>query len=101
MISILLLEPKYLEHLKAIFRTLCPSASVLAYGSRVKSNSHDGSDLDLAIVSEQDINISKIKTAISNSNIPFLVDILNFNTLPQSFQDEILKQNVLIYQGKK
>ncbi|QCD52672.1 nucleotidyltransferase domain-containing protein [Campylobacter sp. RM16192] len=97
----ILLAPKYIERLKTIFKTLCPSVSVLAYGSRIKTNSHDGSDLDLAIISEQNINIAKIKTAISDSNIPFLVDILSFNILPQNFKDEILKQNVVIYQGEK
>ena len=98
----LFLKEKHLKILKQIFDKHCPHAIVLAYGSRIKRQAHSGSDLDLAITNFNEIEYSifDIKQAIQESNIPFLVDIFNLKHLPESFQKEILKENIVIY-GKK
>ena len=97
----LFLKENHLKILKDIFDSLCPNCAILAYGSRIKNEAHDGSDLDLAIINNfGDYNISEIQEEIKNSNLPFLVDIFEFSALPQNFQDEILKENVVIYNGK-
>lgn len=92
------IDNESLSILKKIFKKYCPNAQVLAYGSRIKNDFHSGSDLDLAIknLSSND-DISQIKELIRESNIPFLVDINEFETLPQSFKEEIEKENVVIF----
>ena len=65
-----------------------------AYGSRIDGFAHSGSDLDIAIVGEGDISV--LKTALEESNIPFLVDVVKFENLPESFQKEILKKYVVL-----
>ena len=92
--SCLMLEQKYLKELKKIFQQIIPDAQVWAYGSRVDGTAHDGSDLDIAVVGTGDI--TKLKTAIQESNIPFLVDVVKFENLPESFQKEILKKYVVL-----
>ena len=57
-------------------------------------SAHSGSDLDIAIVGEGDISV--LKTALEESNIPFLVDVVKFENLPESFQKEILKKYVVL-----
>lgn len=97
----LFLEEKYLKILTEIFDKYCPNATVVAYGSRIKNEAHSGSDLDLAIINfdeeEEEYSLFDIRQAIHDSNIPFLVDIFILDTLPESFQKEINKENIVIY----
>lgn len=92
------LKQEYIDELRKIFKNYCPKAEIWAYGSRVKNSSHSGSDLDLVIKSFNEENkfTWELKEIIDNSNIPFLVDIHQFDKLPKSFQDEILKDYVKI-----
>ncbi len=94
----LLIDSKYLEVLQNIFKEYCPGAQVYAYGSRVSGKAHSGSDLDLTIKNfPPEKYLFELKEIISESNIPFLVDINIFENLPQSFKDEIEKNNIKIY----
>ena len=95
----LFLKQQYLAELTDIFAKYCPKAEIWAYGSRVKGNFHDGSDLDLCIkdFGNQDCTVSKLKNLIDNSNIPILVDISEYDSLPASFQQEVNKLKVIIY----
>ncbi len=94
----LFVKPKHLKILTDIFSSYCPGATVLAYGSRIDGTAHDGSDLDLAVKNfGKDKKLYELKTLISESNVPFLVDINVFENLPASFQEEIEKNNIKIY----
>lgn len=99
----LLIKPKYLKMLNDIFESYCPTAEIWAYGSRLNGNAHDGSDLDLIVKSfnSNECYITELQDIIANSNIPFLIDIHQFDFLPKSFQNEILKKYVIIYDGKE
>lgn len=67
---------------------------VRVFGSRVNGRAHSGSDLDLVLCSEDeqplDINeFMQFKEDLRASNIPFLVDVLDWNRMPDYFQDNI------------
>ncbi len=85
-----------------IFKFYCPNAIVWAYGSRINGKAHDGSDLDLVVrdFGAKDLKLSKLRELINDSNIPFLVDINEFDKLPDYFKTEILKDYVEIYNKK-
>ena len=85
-----------------IFDNYCPNAEIWAYGSRIKRNAHSGSDLDLVVknFNSQTAKLSELKQLINDSNVPFLVDINEFDKLPKSFREEILKDYVLVYLNK-
>ena len=90
------------EHLKMlidIFESYCPNAEIWAYGSRIKNDSHEGSDLDMVVktFNDKNKNISELSQLLNDSNIPFLTDISEFNKLPDYFQQEILKDYVIIF----
>lgn len=94
----LYIKEQHLKMLIEIFDSFCPGVEVLAYGSRIDGTAHDGSDLDLAVKNfDTTKSFYKLKNLLTESNIPFLVDINIFETLPQSFQDEIMKNNIKIY----
>ena len=82
--------------LKDILNSYCPDADIWAYGSRVHGDAHSGSDLDLVVKDfhSKTANLFKLKELLSESNIPFIVDIHEFDKLPKSFQDEILKNYI-------
>jgi predicted nucleotidyltransferase len=71
------------------------SVKILAYGSRVNNKAHDMSDLDLALVSKnnQKIDIDKFlqfKSELQNSNIPILIQIIDWFRVPKTFHKSIL-----------
>jgi len=94
----LFLDEKYLAEIRAIIGRLYPQAVVWAFGSRVDGTAHQNSDLDLAVVDfgRPAGDISILRKALRESNVPFPVDILNYKLLPKSFQDEIAKRYVVI-----
>ena len=83
----------YLNEIINIFKNYCPNAEIWVYGSRLNGESHEGSDLDLIVKNFNDdtLNLAELKRRLNNSNVPFLIDINEFDRLPQSFQEEILK----------
>ena len=92
-------KQEYLNELKNIFSNYCPKAEIWAYGSRLTNDCHSGSDLDLTVKTFNDENkyLQELKELLNDSDIPFLIDINIFDNLPQSFQDEILKNYVKIF----
>ena len=97
----LFIKPEHLKMLTDIFDSYCPKAEIWGYGSRIKGEAHSGSDLDLAVknFNDENLHIWELKELVQESNIPFLVDINEFDKLPKSFQDEILKDYVIIYKN--
>lgn len=99
--SKLFIKPQYLKMLNEILEKYCPKAEIWAYGSRIKSDAHNGSDLDLVVKSFNSDNcyLFELKELLSESNIPFIIDIHEFDLLPKSFQQEIEKDYVVIKDG--
>ena len=97
------LPAHWITILDDIFKQWCPEFEVWAYGSRVTGQHHDGSDLDLVLIhpKQPDTIPCKywldIKTAITESNIPIMVDILDWSRLPKTFQDEIAQHKVKLF----
>ncbi len=77
---------------KQYIKTPC---EVIAYGSRVDGTAHDTSDLDLVIRCKDGNKLEidefiAFKYAVQNSNIPILVQIFNWDRMPESFKAGIL-----------
>ena len=92
-------KQEYLEELKEIFNKYCPKAEIWAYGSRLKGDCHSGSDLDLVVknFNEEGKYLYELKELLNDSDIPFLIDIQEFDYLPKSFQQEIEKSYIRIF----
>lgn len=93
------------EYLKIVIECIklhVPSYQVLAYGSRVKGTAHSASDLDLVIrnmrnSTQQVENFYDFKEALSESNLPILVDVLDWSKIPESFKQEIEANHIQIW----
>ncbi len=86
------------EHLAIIEKILLrrvPRAKVMAFGSRVAGNAVDYSDLDLAIEADGKLDLAtlgNLKADFDDSEIPFRMDVLDFNAVSPEFR-EIIKSH--------
>jgi predicted nucleotidyltransferase len=95
------LNPDHLRLLLDVLRLHAPEAEVWAYGSRVNGGGHDSSDLDLVLrnparLAQPQKQLGALRDALSESNLPMLVDVLDWARLPEDFRREIERQHVLV-----
>ena len=85
-----------------IIKKYVPHCEVRAYGSRYKWTSNLYSDLDLSIVGEDKLDwimLEDIEEAFQESNLPFRVDILDWNAISPEFKKVIEQGYEVIYTG--
>lgn len=87
---------KHLQMVLEVIKKHIPNAKVWAYGSRVSGDCHAGSDLDLAVIGCTAKELMSLKTGFQDSNIPFLIDAMRWESIPDYFQDEIKEKYVVI-----
>ena len=99
----LALPHRYRDQLEALLRQHVPGVEVWAYGSRVNGESHEGSDLDLALrgpgLEPLDGGFYDLLEAIEKSDIPILVQAHDWAMLPESFHREIERDYVVVQEG--
>lgn len=86
------LDARSLGIVKKILKKHVPEYLVCAFGSRVTGQAKQYSDLDLVIMSEQPIPvdiINALKFEFSSSDLPILVDIVDWSNLSDEFRDKI------------
>ncbi len=99
--SKLYLRDKDKQRLLKLLADYLPNVTAWAYGSRVKVEAHEASDLDLVLRSTDlgRIPIDALEDflqALNDSNIPILVEARDWARLPVSFHEEILKNYVVL-----
>jgi predicted nucleotidyltransferase len=91
-----------LKSVKDILAKYVPECEVRAFGSRVNWTARSTSDLDLVVVSTEKINWKKmagLKAAFEESKIPFRVDVLDWNAIPENFRENIGKKFEVVQEG--
>jgi predicted nucleotidyltransferase len=86
------LDPVYLEVIKKILYKYAKGCEARVFGSRINGTAKDYSDIDIALVSDNKIErkmLIDIKEAFQNSNLPFRVDILDWNRISDEFRINI------------
>ncbi len=78
-----------------------PNTQAWIYGSRVNGTSRPGSDLDMVVFSppEQGPEVSELREAFDESNLPFRVDLFVWDEVPEIFQEEIEQGHVALVNG--
>lgn len=95
------LSEKHRAMVETVLLEHVPGVEVWAYGSRVNGRGHAGSDLDLVLrtIEFGPVSVAKMRAvaeAFRDSNIPFLVDVHDWSTLPQRFHSEIERDHVVL-----
>lgn len=91
------------EHLQFLLdeiRTFIPKATVWAFGSRIDGTARPASDLDLAVHCDKETaqkELPKLNERLIESDLPFKVQILDFDRLPENMQANIKTNYVELY----
>ncbi|QZA81539.1 nucleotidyltransferase family protein [Deefgea piscis] len=89
----LFLPPQHWATLCRLLQLYLPHAEVWAFGSRVKGTHWDASDIDLVVrcpaSPQQATDLAALKQALSDSPIPYVVQIHDWAKLPSQFQAEM------------
>lgn len=79
-----------------------PQYEVWGFGSRFTGKARSYSDMDLVLVGEKAIDIlvmASLKEAFEESNLPFRVDVLDWNVLTKEFQKVIMESGFKVLRG--
>jgi predicted nucleotidyltransferase len=95
------LAPQHLASLLALLEQYVPDSEVWVYGSRVDGRSHSASDIDLVVRNPADLtqtqpNLWELKNALAESNLPILVDVMDWARVPDYFKQEMQQSHVVL-----
>ena len=83
---------KHLETIKRILAEYDGDCEVRAFGSRVAGPGKKHSDLDVAVAAQNKIKRRTkmlLKEAFEESNLPFRVDVIDYNAVSDEFREII------------
>jgi predicted nucleotidyltransferase len=96
------INPIHLNKVMEILDEHVPECEVRAFGSRVTGTAKTYSDLDLAIVGEHRLPLDLLyclKEVFEESDLPFRVDLLDWQTISPEFRKVIEKRYEVIHEG--
>jgi len=92
-VDVIDVEPRHLAMVRSVLARYVPFREVWAYGSRVKWNAADErSDLDVVVFGASEDEIYATREAFAESDIPFEVQVFDWENLPEDFQKNIKKK---------
>jgi len=98
----MILAPDHLRLVQRLLAQHVPEIDVLAFGSRVVGSPKPHSDLDLALVSQEPIEIdrlARLSLEFEESDLPFRVDLVEFGTTTPTFRAIIEREHEVIQRG--
>lgn len=93
------LAPHHLDCVRNILKLHVPDCEVWVFGSRAGTARKPFSDLDLAIVAPTPLptrQLALLANAFEESDLPIRVDIVEWQTVPLSFQQQIARNHEVI-----
>ena len=94
------IAPQHLSVVTDILRRYLPDREVWAYGSRVSGHSWRYSDLDLVVLGDQPMSVmlqEDLLDDLAETLVPYIVDLKDWNLIPQHWRDEILHRYAVIH----
>ena len=93
-----------LNEILDIIKANAPDCDVFVFGSRYKNINKDYSDLDLAFRSPESMKLEHVRRhlledAFSESDLPYRVDVVDYNSISDEFRRIIDKGYEMIYKG--
>jgi uncharacterized protein len=93
-------EEGIVQYKKNIIETILkylPAANLYLFGSRAKGKHHETSDIDIAIDNKTKIEkkiVCQLKNSIDSLNIPYTIDIVDFNNVSEILKKQIEKDKI-------
>ncbi|MDR0705468.1 MAG: nucleotidyltransferase domain-containing protein [Planctomycetaceae bacterium] len=95
---------KELKIILDIIETYASDCEVRVFGSRYKGTAKDYSDLDLVFVGKEKLGINRtgeLREAFEESDLPYRVDVLDWNSISENFKNIINKGYEIISAPKQ
>lgn len=95
----LLVTDNELAIVQEVLQKYVPTYEVWAFGSRVNGNVKPYSDLDLAVITAEPLDLqtyADLVDAFSESNLPWKVDVVDWATTSDNFRQIILQKYLVI-----
>ena len=98
------LLPRHRAAIRALLAQHLPEVEVWVYGSRADGRSHGGSDLDLVLRAPGLVPIparrlARLRGALQDSRIPFLVETHDWARMPAEFRGRIEAAHIVLVGG--
>lgn len=96
---LLQVTPQQWQIIQGILQQYLPGYAVWAFGSRVAGPCKPYSDLDLAIVGAQPLPmqmLAQVAEAFSESDLPWKVDLIDWATTSEAFQQRVLARKLVL-----
>ena len=93
------IEPRHRRMIEEILIRHVPTHEIRAFGSRVTGKAKPYSDLDLVVLGSQRLPqpvLYKLRDDFEESDLPFRIDILDWNRLSAEFKHAILSQSEVL-----
>ena len=93
------IRPDHLKIVREIVRRHLPDREVCAFGSRITWTAKPYSDLDLAIMGDEPLDLgalASLKEDFIESDQPWKVDVVEWASSPESFRKIIAKERTVI-----
>lgn len=97
------IEPGHLEIVRRTLKNVAPGFEVRVFGSRLNGKARKFSDLDLALYSASPVPprlVESLKDAFAHSDLPFQVDVLDWNGVSESFRKVMAARFEVIQAGE-
>jgi uncharacterized protein len=93
------LEEKYLVEIRRILGEKAPDCEIWAYGSRIEGNADKYSDFDIVLIGSEKLDwrkVESLKDAFAASDLPMIVDVIDWNNISDEFKAVIKKKYEVI-----
>ena len=97
-------SPSDLETVQRILQEHVPELAVRAFGSRVSWTARETSDLDLALMTTEPLDllrVAEMREAFDESALPFRVDLVDWASTSENFRKMIEREYVTIAERKE
>lgn len=100
----MVIDPDHLRLVLELLAEQVPELEVWAFGSRVHGRPKQHSDLDLALVGQEPLDLDRLvrlSLAFEESDLPFRVDLVDWSTASPAFRACIERQHEVVQRGQR
>jgi predicted nucleotidyltransferase len=90
---------KYLPKIKQVIESISNNDGVryFAFGSSVRKEKFNDIDIGVLGMKRSGLNAMEIKEKFEKTNIPYFIDVVDFDTASQSFKDYVFNNEPIVW----
>lgn len=91
-------DEKTKNKIVGIISVLIPEAKIYLFGSRARGKYTKHSNIDIALDAGKrlaNVDVDEVKSMLNESNIRYLIDVLDYHSVNHSMQESIMKEKIV------